>query len=89
MSDLRFVSTGLCGGCEECKDNAGYDSQDIFAGGVQDGVIEECPDFSWRACDWCHSNRGGNRHAAHGVDSEGELVHLDICTGCLMEINGY
>lgn len=61
---------------------------------VSPGIIEdckECPDideshFSWSPCDCCGSSLGGDRHAAHGRDKNGELVHLDICVDCLMFI---
>jgi len=54
----------------------------------------ECPEseedegfFSWGPCDGCGSDLGGTRYAAHGRDSEGNIVHLDVCEDCLIACN--
>jgi hypothetical protein len=47
--------------------------------------------FSWRDCEACGADKGGNRHAAHGLISltpkgrgkRKHLIHLDVCTDCL------
>ena len=88
LNGLEYVSTGPCPGCEKCglKDltDADEDPDRYELAGE--------PSFSWRECDTCRSRFGGDRHPAHGVipeDSDflpGELVHLNICTDCLMFI---
>lgn len=53
------------------------------------GDESDCGDeghFSWSACDCCGSSLGGTRYAAHGLDSEGNIVHLDVCVDCLQFI---
>jgi hypothetical protein len=42
--------------------------------------------FSWQSCDCCGSHLGGDRFAAHGIDSGGNGIHLDICVDCLVYI---
>ena len=42
------------------------------------------PYFSWSPCDCCSSRLGGDRYAAHGIDEDGDIVHLDVCVDCLM-----
>ena len=47
------------------------------------------PSFSNRTCDSCGTYLAGDRHPAHGFLEGapvvgGEIVHLDICTDCVM-----
>ena len=71
LSHLDYVSTGACPGCEDCDDNPGAES----------------PSFSWRRCEACGSSPGGDRHPAHGVDANGDIVHLRVCVDCLYFLN--
>jgi len=59
------------------------------------GTIPDCGEcsegedggfFSWSACDVCDSSLGGDRHAAHACDEDGNVIHLDICVDCLVYI---
>jgi hypothetical protein len=62
--------------------STGYASHDLC-----DECLEEQDDegfFSWSSCDCCGSSLGGTRYAAHGRDKDGNLVHLDVCSDCLM-----
>lgn len=54
----------------------------------RDREYAESSHFSWSACDSCGSTDGGDRHPAHGCDKDGAIMHLDICTDCLFELNG-
>ena len=85
LEGLEFVSSGAIAGCPECW--GGFTDQD------DDNAreIAEEPSFSWASCDSCGSHLGGDRHPAHGwltIDAKlaplHTLVHLDICTDCLM-----
>ena len=88
-NNLKFISSGLCPNCEECKDNFGYDSIDKFNQDVENGDICDEGSFSWHPCDDCNTSLGGNSYAAHGIDENDELIHFKICQDCLMEFNGY
>lgn len=52
-----------------------------------DRDLAEEPSFSWSECDACGSTLGGNRHPAHGRDSNGDILHLSICEDCLYYLN--
>jgi hypothetical protein len=79
LKGLEHVSTGVLPGCHEC--------------GVPDGATDEDREmaeessFSWSSCDVCCSSLGGDRHKAHGVDRNGDILHLEVCTDCLYYIN--
>jgi hypothetical protein len=82
---MEFLSPGFCCACEECRDNAGFccehsarAAQEKDGGGLDEGH------FSWHSCDTCGSTLGGDRYAAHGRDKDGAIVHLSICSDCLM-----
>lgn len=48
------------------------------------------PHFSWSTCDTCGTSYGGSRYPAHGIVQGGAslpedtILHLDVCTDCLM-----
>lgn len=52
-----------------------------------DRELAEEAHFSWHACESCGSRLGGDRHPAHGVDKEGNILHLSICVDCLSYLN--
>ena len=69
----------------------------VSVGHIPHDTCSECPEeqnenvgdegfFSWSACDCCRSSLGGIRYAAHGKDSEGNPVHTDVCSDCLVYI---
>jgi len=43
-------------------------------------------EFSWQPCELCHSTLGGQRYAAHALDSNDELIHLEICVDCVQNL---
>lgn len=73
---LQDVSPGAAACCPECNpDNLTQDE------------LYECdePWFSWSACETCGSSLGGDREAGHAfTKDDGELVHLSMCTDCVM-----
>ena len=80
---LDFISPGVCPGCDVCRSDYGFDTLADLAAAWEKGEIAEDPHFSWRPCECCGSALGGDRYDAHGVDSEGEIVHFSICVDCL------
>jgi len=46
----------------------------------------ECDEggFSWRPCELCGSQLGGDRYAAHGYSDRHGIVHYDVCVDCVM-----
>lgn len=86
---LQFVSTGLCPNCLECMDSMGYDDIESFNQDVENGSVCNEGSFSWNSCDECNTNLGGNSFFAHGIDSNGDLIHFTVCYDCLFELNGY
>jgi hypothetical protein len=76
---LRHVSAGACPGCDECGLSENCDPYEYEAA--------EEEHFSWHSCDCCGSHLGGSRSPAHGfmgLDGKEVLVHLDVCTDCLV-----
>ena len=88
-TELKFVSTGLCPNCDECRASFGYDDMTKFNQDVENGDIFDEGSFSWNPCDDCNTSLGGNSYYAHGIDQDNNLVHFTICYDCLMELNGY
>ncbi len=75
LNGLEHVSVGYvpydkCGECPE----------------EQDESIGDEGYFSWSACDCCGSGLGGTRYAAHGIDANGDIVHLNVCQDCVWYI---
>ena len=80
LSEVKFFSTGAASGCSECgmPDKPTDEDHDIYNEGF----------FSWSTCDLCHDSAGGTRYPAHGFDkTTGALIHYEICTDCLLDIN--
>ncbi|KKM88460.1 hypothetical protein LCGC14_1258600 [marine sediment metagenome] len=78
---ITAVSSGANHMCPECDpDNIDGDTFE-----------QDYPDeggFSWSHCEGCGSAFGGDRYAGHGL-IDGELIHLQLCTDCLLYlVNG-
>ena len=74
---LDYLSAGACPGCADC--GLEVDHTDDEYDMANEGHFSR----SW--CDTCGSRFGGDRYPAHANLAEtGELVHLDVCTDCLM-----
>jgi hypothetical protein len=80
--ELSFMSTGLCPGCEVCRQAYNMNAAE-FTVAYDLGRIADEPSFSWQPCELCGSDLGGNRYAAHGRDHNGDICHIDICKDCL------
>ncbi len=73
--ELHAFSVGACPGCETCglSETPTDDERE---------AADE-PAFSLRACESCGSTFGGDRHPAHYLDSDREIMHTRVCTDCL------
>jgi len=83
---LTHCTTGLCPGCVECADRHGKSLHGMSLA-ISTGAVYDEGSFSWSPCEGCGSTLGGTRYAAHGVDSNGDIIHLDICEDCLLALN--
>lgn len=82
---LRHISSGAyIEGCKDCP--PAYDDEDGRSDAVtyEDGVRYVAPYFSWSSCDTCGSPLGGDREVGHGVNADDVLVHLAVCTDCVI-----
>ena len=81
LDGLKHVGTGaIRHDCGECYQDDSLSDDDWSDSANEAG-------FSWSQCDGCGSTLGGSRHPAHGwteINGREILVHLDICTDCLM-----
>jgi len=82
---LEFISTGPCPGCDVCRSDYGYDTQEAFDEAYENGDICAEPHFSWGGCDLCGSRLGGDFEEWHARDKEsGELIHGPrACVDCV------
>lgn len=78
LEGVEAVSTGLCSGCQTCLDDWNCSAEDIESGAAFDEGM-----FSGVDCEGCGSSLAGDRHAAHGLVDD-DLVHLVVCTDCLL-----
>ena len=82
LEGLTAVSSGLCPGCEQCASDKGMEL-DEFSEALECGEIADEPSFSWSRCECCGSSLGGDRHPAHAITGDGQLIHFEICVDCL------
>lgn len=81
------VAPGPAACCSTCLDAYGVeDTGDIDA--MQEQMLDE-GNFASAQCDSCGSTLAGDRFDAHGIAHEfkaGErtIIHMDICTDCLL-----
>ena len=78
---LTAVSTGgLLPDCDTC------DIECTGREGCEPGGVCYCdePWFSWSPCDVCGSTLGGDREVGHGIDKNGDFMHLHACTDCVI-----
>lgn len=82
--DMKFLSTGLCGGCETCQKEWGYEGRkEQFETDISTETVLSEPSFSWSHCEICGTALGGNRVQGHYVNTNGKIVHLDsVCEDC-------
>lgn len=74
--DYSMVALGSLPGCDECGLEASADHEAI--------ELADEPGFSWRPCDTCDSQLGGDRFHAHGLltGPDFDAVHLNVCIDC-------
>jgi hypothetical protein len=85
LEGLRFVSTGICPGCEECADMHGFESVEQMGREYETGSLCDEPHFSWSPCGICGSHLGGDREVWHWVDKDGAIIHEPgACVDCVM-----
>ena len=85
LEEFDYVSPGLCPCCLQCQSNFGL-SEAEMKGLLESGELADEGGYSLHDCDSCGSDLGGDRYAAHAIDADGELVHLDVCIDCLIEL---
>ena len=83
LKGLNHVSPGICCGCEQCQSDFGMSEREIAEAQANEGLTDE-GGYSLQDCDSCGSDLAGDRYAAHGIDANGDSVHLDICCDCLL-----
>ena len=84
------VAPGPAACCDHCRSAYGIDD-DVSIDDAQAAMVDE-GSFSWSQCDSCGSMVGGDRYDAHGILQEPintingpiEIIHLSICTDCLL-----
>lgn len=86
LKGIGFISTGsYMNDCYECGDD--FDPKCKEGGDGESWSYAE-PYFSRSQCDGCGSRLGGSREVSHGIVEEtGELIHLSLCTDCVVFIN--
>lgn len=78
---MSHLSSGACPGCHDC----GLEEHPDMDCGEYD--LAGKPSFSWQPCDICNRSLGGDRHPSHYVDENDTVVHLSVCTDCVLFIN--
>lgn len=73
---LTHLSSGACAGCEECREDYGYDEEQ------ESWDCEAEPGFAWSSYNVCGSHLGGDRYPVHAIDKD-EIVHLEACDDCV------
>lgn len=84
LADLEAVSTGFNCRCKTCRERRDFETEAEAQVAQDAGEVVDEGSFSWRQCDTCGSTLGGDRHDAHALDRFGVIVHMDVCTDCLM-----
>jgi len=82
---LTVVSTGICPGCEQCRDEISPNStMENFEELWETGETESEPFFSHWGCQICGSSLGGNFEVWHAIDKNNEIVHGErACVDCI------
>lgn len=86
LKGVDAASTGLCPGCEECRDQFASDmSMEEFDEAWQAGEVFDEGGFSACGCGICNSNMHGTRHVWHWLDKDNNIIHEnDACTDCVL-----
>ena len=73
--NLTYISIGTIRECECCDCECPEDEDCTCNNNIE-------PYFSWGECDLCETSLGGDRYDGHGIDENGEIVHIAICEDC-------
>jgi len=84
LTGLKAVSTGTCPGCEICRADLGFDTVAKLEAAYEAGKVVDEPFFSQSPCECCGSRLGGDREAAHGIESDGSIAHFHVCVDCAL-----
>jgi hypothetical protein len=81
------ISPGPAACCDDCRQ--AYDIPDGMPTDEAQELMLDEGGFSRAQCDSCGSTYAGDRHDAHGIPhdfkpGDGSIVHLTICTDCLL-----
>ena len=79
---IEYLGIGTIAGCYTCQTIYGMDEDELQAAIDNYDVFDE-GGFSWQDCDVCGSRLGGDRYVMHGYYKD-DLIHLDVCTDCIM-----
>lgn len=79
----NHLSAGLCPTCPDCQRDHGMTPR-AFHAAYENGEVPDEGSFSWRSCECCGSTFGGDRYAAHYLDDDGKIGHVEVCVDCLM-----
>ena len=86
LKGIIAISTGILGACPVCQNEHGMGPR-AFYGACERGEIPDEGNFSWSSCESCGSTLGGNRYDAHGLYSNGGLIHFSVCSDCVQYLN--
>ena len=88
------IAPGVASSCGDCRRDFNVPDDMTDDDEIQEYLSQyDEGSFSWRQCDSCGSNLGGDRHAAHAIHREAfgpdakqpdNVHHIDICTDCLL-----
>lgn len=92
LKGLQAVSTGVCPGCSECADDAGFETVEAFTAAYEAGEVYDEGGFSSRGCGICDSGLGGDLYKWHAIAGEPgddlkgrDILHFDdACVDCVM-----
>lgn len=89
LKGLAAVSTGICPGCEQCREDHAPDlTMEEFEKAWQNGDFWEGDSFSMQRCGICGTRMGGDRYVWHWLDEEGKLSGIqhedDCCQDCVL-----
>lgn len=79
------IAVGLCGTCPDCQSAYGMSPREFHAALGDGGVCEE-GGFSNHDCDHCGQSLAGDRFAAHILEQDHAITHMDVCCDCIHSI---
>ena len=77
------IMIGLDGECSVCATIMRQPDDGIFYQEVVEGKIFDSGYSRWGVCNTCGTKKHLIKHAAHTVNDNCKLIHLDICGDCV------